>query len=462
MYDTLIIGAGLSGLAAGIRLAHYDRRVCILERHTTIGGLNSFYRQAGRNFDVGLHAVTNYSPRGAKRGPLARLLRQLRFKWDDFALSPQLGSRIVFPGVELRFSNDFELLRSQVAERFPAERAGFDRLVAQLADYDELDLAQGSRSARAAVGEYLRDPLLIDMLFCPLCFYGSARERDIDFVQFCILFRSMFLEGLARPLAGIRVIIKNLVRRFRELGGELRLRAGVNRIHVAEGRAQGVVLDDGQELAAREIISSAGWLETMRLCDDVSRLEPGQAGQLSFIESISLLDRQPSALGLDDTLVFFNDAREFDWSRPDRLVDVRSGVICVPNNFAYDTPLREGQVRITALANFDHWQALSPEAYRLAKLEWYDASVASAVRFIPDFRRAVVETDMFTPTTIRRFTGHVNGAVYGAPGKKYDGRTHLDNLTLCGTDQGYVGIIGAMISGIAMANRLLVGADTPG
>ncbi len=27
----------MSGLAAGIRLAHYDQKVCILERHYTIG-----------------------------------------------------------------------------------------------------------------------------------------------------------------------------------------------------------------------------------------------------------------------------------------------------------------------------------------------------------------------------------------------------------------------------------------
>ena len=61
MYDTIIIGAGMSGLAAGIRLAYYDQRVCILERHYAIGGLNSFYRQNDRNYDVGLHAVTNYT-----------------------------------------------------------------------------------------------------------------------------------------------------------------------------------------------------------------------------------------------------------------------------------------------------------------------------------------------------------------------------------------------------------------
>ncbi len=72
---------------------------------------------------------------------------------------------------------------------------------------------------------------------------------------------------------------------------------------------------------------------------------------------------------------------------------------------------------------------------------------------MPDFRRAVTDTDMFTPTTIRRFTGHDNGAVYGAPDKQTDGTTHLKNLYICGTDQGWVGIIGTIISGIMIANR---------
>ena len=98
MYDTIIIGAGLSGLAAGIRLAYYEQRVCILERHYTIGGLNSFYRLRGRDYDVGLHAVTNYATKGAKKGPLVRLLRQLRLSWEDFSLAPQIGSAIAFPG----------------------------------------------------------------------------------------------------------------------------------------------------------------------------------------------------------------------------------------------------------------------------------------------------------------------------------------------------------------------------
>ena len=82
-YDTLIIGAGMSGLAAGIRLAQFDRRVLIVERHSLWGGLNSFYKLKGRIFDSGLHALTNFVPKGTPGVPLTRLLRQLRIGFFD-------------------------------------------------------------------------------------------------------------------------------------------------------------------------------------------------------------------------------------------------------------------------------------------------------------------------------------------------------------------------------------------
>ncbi|MCL2624605.1 MAG: hypothetical protein FWD31_13155, partial [Planctomycetaceae bacterium] len=71
-----------------------------------------------------------------------------------------------------------------------------------------------------------------------------------------------------------------------------------------------------------------------------------------------------------------------------------------------DVPLGEGMIRITALANHDRWASLDEARYKLEKLRWYDRTLASAVRFVPDFRNHVIDTDMFTPLTIRRFTGH--------------------------------------------------------
>ncbi|OHB73415.1 MAG: phytoene dehydrogenase [Planctomycetes bacterium RBG_13_63_9] len=446
----------MSGLAAGIRLAHFDQRVCILERHATIGGLNSFYRRRGRKYDVGLHAITNYAPKGTRHGPLARMLRQLRLAWDELALSPQVGSSIIFPGIELKFCNDFRLFEAEVGKLFPRQKDGFRRLVAELSEYDQLGQSGTRRSAREVVGTYINDPLLAEMIFCPVLFYGGAREHDMDFGQFSIMFRSIFLEGLARPLAGVRLILRKLVRKFKALGGELRLRAGVDRIAVKDGSVEKVVLEDGAELECQRVLSSAGWPETMRLCDDVSPSRGCPAGQLSLVETISVLGVPPRTLGYDRTMVFYNDSEDFHYRRPDEPADLHSGVVCSPNNFAYAQPLDEGVMRITALANYDRWAAMDAESYELAKLRWYDRIVASAVRFIPDFRSSVIETEMFTPITIHRFTGHEKGAVYGAAEKRYDGRTHLKNLFICGTDQGLVGIIGAIISGISIANKHLL------
>jgi phytoene dehydrogenase-like protein len=477
-YDTVIIGAGLSGLAAGIRLAYYEKRVCILERHTTIGGLNSFYRLRGRNHDVGLHAVTNYASPGTKTGPLSKILKQLRLRWDDFNLAPQLGSRVVFPGKTLRFKNDFAAFEADVAEQFPRQIDGFRRLSRRIDEHDELNLQRQELSARAVLEEHLSDPMLIDMLFCPLMFYGSPTPHDMDFNQFVIMFKSIYREGFARPPGGVRPLFKTLVRRFRSLGGELRLRSGVKRLLNDGRRVTGVELDSGETLHAENVLSSAGSVETMRLVGQAfqpdravpvsprAKEQPGQAGkpdlrpgQISFVETIFSLDCQPRELGHLDTIIFYNDAERFHYDCPDDPCDVTSGIICSPNNFHYpsDVEPEEGRIRITALASPAFWMNRPSEAdYVAAKEHWCGRIVASALRHIPDFRPHVVDTDVFTPRTIQHFTGHLNGAVYGAPKKHVDGRTPLENLYLCGTDQGFLGIIGSMLSGISMANAYLL------
>lgn len=455
-YDTVIIGAGMSGLSAGVRLAYYEKKVCILERHTTIGGLNSFYRLRRRNYDVGLHAITNYAEPGTKQGPLSKLLRQLRLTWEDFDLRPQLRSSIVFPDCTLFFTNQFNFLTEQIAAAFPAQIDGFRRLVQRIADHDALNLERTVVSARQVVSEYIRDPLLVDMLFCPLMFYGSATPRDMDFNQFVIMFKSIFHEGFGRPFDGIRLILKKLVKHFRSFGGDLRLRAGVSQIQHRDGRATCVTLDDGTQIEADNVLSSAGVAETLRLIDPDNPPVKAPPGDISFVESISVLDCPPAELGHRDTIVFYSDSPQFHYERPEVPVDLRSGIICSPNNFDYSEPLEDGRIRITALANPHYWMSLPDDQYVAEKQSWNDRIVASALRHMPDFRGRVIDTDVFTPRTIRRFTGHLNGCVYGAPEKWVNGQTPLSNLFLCGTDQGFLGIVGAMLSGITIANRHLL------
>ena len=468
-YDVAIIGAGMSGLAAGIRLAHFGKKVCIFERHNAAGGLNSFYSLHGRKFDVGLHAMTNFVRPGVKGTPLTKLLRQLRIERDEFALCEQKQSRIAFgPRGEtsLRFTNDFAVLEAEVAAKFPAQIDGFRRLTALVRSYDDVSLDAKPESARAVVRQHLTDPLLEDMLFCPVMYYGSASEHDMEFGQFVIMFKALYLEGFARPYEGVRLVIRVLLEKYRAAGGERRMKCGVQRILERAGRATALVLEDGAEVTADHVISSIGAPETESLIHlghgaaGEAEPPPANVGALSFVETITVLRRQPAEFGWgNDTIIFFNDSPRFHYERCADQVDPRSGVICFPNNFDFGPgrTLPEGVFRVTCLADYGHWANLSEAHYRADKQRWFTAVQRSARRFLPtvadaELAAATLATDMFTPRTITKFTGHFGGAIYGSPVKHRQGRTALNNVYLCGTDQGFLGIVGAMLSGISMAN----------
>jgi phytoene dehydrogenase-like protein len=452
-YDVLIIGAGMSGLAAGIRLAYYGKRVCIVEKHYRVGGLNSFYNLGGHKFDVGLHAMTNYVPKGVKLAPLPKLLRQLKLKAEDFALCPQRMSVIKFPDKTLRFNNDFDFFVQEVVDNFPRQADNFQKLLKSIFEYDELNLYAKPISAREVVSSIISDPLLSDMIFCPLMFYGNAQENDMEFGQFVIMFKSIFCEGFARPQAGVRQVLDVLVKKYKACGGELKMRCAVTSLKCANGRVESVLLGNGEVLTVDRILSSAGYVETTKLLTDCNSSKfKSHVGHLSFVEFILVLNREPAEMGYNTTISFYNNSDRFDYRRPDGLVDVSSGVICCPNNFQFESPLPEGMIRITNLANFDLWNRLGEEEYKAQKAAWLGTTLKEVVKFVPDFRGSIVFTDIFTPKTIHRFTGRINGAVYGTPNKIKTGRTHLDNLFICGTDQGFLGIVGAMLSGISMAN----------
>lgn len=449
-YDVIIIGAGMSGIAAGIRLAHFEKKVCVLEKHYRPGGLNSFYNIQGRKFDVGLHAMTNYIPKGTKNAPLSKLLKQLRLKYDDFNLCEQKSSQIAFPEITLNFTNELSVFEQEIADKFPSQKENFQRLCQHISQFDELNLYSKPVSAREVVGSFITDPLLIEMLFCPLFYYGSAKENDMDFDQFVIMFKSIFLEGFARPEKGVRQIINVLMKKYRECGGELRLKTGVKSINKEGGKVQSVTLENGEVLQTKKILSSAGYVETMRMAGE--KIPDESVGKLSFVEMIYILDKEPAELGIDNTIIFYNDSEKFRYQKPDGPVDLSSGVICCPNNFCFDHPLPEGMIRTTHMANFDLWYNLDKEDYQAQKKTWQEKSLKKICSIVPDFSSHICFIDMFTPKTITRFTGHIGGAVYGSPEKIKDGKTPIENLFICGTDQGFMGIVGAILSGISMAN----------
>jgi phytoene dehydrogenase-like protein len=452
-YDTIIIGAGMSGLAAGIRLSMYNKKVVILEKHTISGGLNSYYTRGKRKFDVGLHALTNFVTPKDRRKPFNKLMKQLRIPYEEFKLHPQNYSIIQFPDKNLKFTNEINFLIEEINCNFPHEIDGFMKLLAHIKNFNEVDLSNETVMAKVVVRNFIKDESLIEMIFCPLLIYGSAWENDMDFSQFVIMFKSIFLEGFGRPSGGVRTIIDLLLKRFEECGGELRFKSEVTRIISKNEKITSVEINGNEVIDCDTILSSMGLPETLAVID-CENLSIPRVGNLSFTESILITDKKPKELGIDATIIFYNNRPEYLYQRPMSLFDSESAVVCFPNNFTHDD-FDEGILRITNIANFDLWNEQLQESRHLyleKKNDVFNQSLNILKNCGLNSNYEVLFKDIFTPTTIKRYTGHFGGTVYGSIDKSRNGQTAIQGLFICGTDQGFLGIVGSMLSGISMAN----------
>lgn len=456
-FDTVIIGAGMSGLAAGIRLAMYDHKVLIIEKHSISGGLNSYYARGKRKFDVGLHALTNFVSPSDRGKPFNKLLKQLRIPLDHFKLSPQNYSLIQFPDCTLKFTNEIASFIEEIAQKFPNDVDGFIKLIEYVQAFDEVNLNNEQIMAKVKVRQFIQNEELLEMIFCPLLIYGSAWENDMDFSQFVIMFKSIYLEGFSRPEGGVRTILEMLLLKFQSLGGELRFKKEATRIISVDGKIKGLEINHQDVIECNRVLSSIGLPETYQIVNE--NKQDHAVGRLSFCESIIITDQKPKDLGIDATIIFYNNAQKYNYQKPEALFDPTSSVVCFPNNFKYENyqdDYDEGVLRVTNIANYDLWNELKLNSdkslYKNEKEIVYQNALAILKNCGLKAQANVVFKDIFTPTSIKRYTSHFDGTVYGSTDKSRNGMTKIEGLYICGTDQGFLGIVGSMLSGISMAN----------
>ena len=125
------------------------------------------------------------------------------------------------------------------------------------------------------------------------------------------------------------------------------------------------------------------------------------------------------------------------------------------------------------IANLDYatvarWQAQPwhkrDEGYQALKEQISAALLAFVEAHYPGFRQLVGYTELSTPLTIEHFTGHKNGGIYGLPAtpERFQAQwlkpqTPIKNLLLTGADVASLGIMGALMGGVATAATVLGG-----
>ncbi|WP_428483700.1 phytoene desaturase [Rhodopila sp.] len=277
----VVIGAGLGGLAAAIRLGARGYRVTVLEKLAAPGGRASVFRQDGFTFDAGPTILT---------APF--LLEELwrlcgRSMTDDVtlkAVSPFYRIRF-HDGTSFDYTGDPDAMRAEVARLSPGDVAGYERFMRlsettcrigfeQLGDvpFGSLgDMARiapdlvrlgGHRSVHAVVSKFIKDPRLrIVFSFHPLLIGGNPFTASAIYTLIPYLERRW---GVHFAMGGTGQVVGGLANLIEGQGSSIRYNSEVARILMADGRAHGIRLASGETITADIVVSNADSAWTYR------------------------------------------------------------------------------------------------------------------------------------------------------------------------------------------------------
>ena len=141
MWDTIVIGLGISGLTAGAALARCGQRVLVLEQHSVAGGLTQTFQRHDWTFATGVHYVSGVGPDPGPDGQVGRMLHWLTDSALQFGPCGNPYDIVRLPGFEFGIAHPQAALRAALAARFPAQQAAIT------AWFEQLDAAnQAARS----------------------------------------------------------------------------------------------------------------------------------------------------------------------------------------------------------------------------------------------------------------------------------------------------------------------------
>jgi phytoene desaturase len=276
--EAVVIGAGLGGLAAAMRLGAKGYRVTVVDRLDRPGGRGSSITQAGHRFDLGPTIIT-----------VPQTLRDL---WAtcgrDFDRDVKLVPMDPFYEIRWPDGSTFTMrdgedaMRAEIARLSPGDVSGYDRFLRDAAVRYRIGYEGLGRRPMHQFLELLKVLPTFGMLRADRSVHDHAALRFKDErLRFAFSFHPLFIGGdpfhvtsmyiLVSHLekafgvhyaqGGVQAIADAMVKVIEGQGGRVLLNTEVDAITAERGRASGVRLKDGRNLRAPVVVSNAdpGW-----------------------------------------------------------------------------------------------------------------------------------------------------------------------------------------------------------
>ena len=508
--DTIIIGSGIGGLSTASLLAQSGKKVVVLEQHYLAGGCTHSFVDKGTEHETGIHYVGSMN----KYKPLFDLIGEDEIEWCQLGHeNPDkfIYDEIVVDGEHYQFPAGKYNLINYLIEKFPEDKYGireYFSLVEMAAKknlffnlktapyflsvlYYYFNELFGSTynsfnncTAEYIVNRYIKNPRLRKVLLGQFPDYGMLPQDASFFIHASIV--NHYLEGGFYPKGGPSVIAKSIIKKINKHNGTVFVGEKVRNIIIENGVAKGVLMNNGDIIPSKNVVSAAGIRTTFETLINklqvpkiykniLSKVKPSVQHFYLFVN----LDGTPEELNLPSNNFWIYpenpDTGESDYTEliNGMLTDPVDSTSRVPAFLGFscrkDTswnerfPNKSNCVIITQVdyEYFKQWENERDIDYRRIKNE-ISIKILDTIlyKYFPQTKGKVRDFDSATPLTTKFYLNSTHGESYGLEMNKYRAincfdirpKTPIKNLYLTGQDICTLGFTGALMSGVLTSN----------
>ena len=485
-FDAVIVGAGHNGLVTAAYLARAGWKVLVLERREVVGGA-CVTEELWPGFKVSTasYVCSLFRP---------RIVRELALHRHGFELIPRSPSSFTpfLDGRSLLLGPDPALCAREIAkfsardaETYPRYEAMLERIAALVEPTlettppdpwsrrprDLLALARlawrfarlgprdGARAVEVLTGSarqildrwFESEPLKV--VLATDAIIGAFASPSTPGTGYVLFHHVMGETNGARGVwayvrGGMGGLAQALASAARAAGAEIRVNAPVRKILVREGRATGVVLEDGTEIAAKRVASNADAHVTFLKLVDPAELPP------EFLEEVKAIDYTSPSLKINVALAELPDFT----ARPGREPGPQHrGTIHIAESFDYmerafddakygrwsRSPILECTIPSVldptvappgrhVMSIFTQYAPthLREGSWDEEKEKYADRCFEILEAYAPNFRRAVIDRQVLSPLDLERRFGLTGGNIF-------QGAMTLDRLFFLRPVAGY-------------------------
>ena len=269
----VVVGAGLAGLSAALRLAGAGRKVTVVERESVPGGRNGLLKKSGYSFDTGPSVLTMPD---LISDALACVGEDIK-DWLDLVPLKPLYRAFYDDGSQLDVHADTNQMQAEIAKTISAKEAeGYGRyveFVTKLYKYEMKDFIDrnidsplnlltpnlarlialgGFRRLAPKVNQFLKDPRTQKVYSFQAMYAGVSPQQALAI--YAVIAYMDSVNGVFFPKGGMHAVPRALAGAAEKHGVTFKYSTTVTTIERKNGRATAVLTDTGERIPCDVVV----------------------------------------------------------------------------------------------------------------------------------------------------------------------------------------------------------------